>query len=156
MSHYSRRNILKLSVGALSTLMLALPSRPLQAATQRVAVNANGVAIDGYDATAYWTDSAAHAGEDEHVVLWRGTTWQFQTAEDAAQFKASPDSFAPKFGGFCTRAMSFKKILNGDPEVWRIYQGSLYLFALPVGGNKFDKGQDAMIAKAQAYWDTLG
>jgi hypothetical protein len=155
MSLYSKRNMMKLSIGALGTFGLALTPYTSHAATQRVAVNAEGVAIDGYDTTAYWTDASARAGGNSHTVQWRGTTWQFQTAENAAQFEAAPDTFAPKFGGFCTRAMSFKKIVNGDPEVWRIYQGNLYLFAQPVGGKKFDKGQDAMIAKAQAYWDTL-
>lgn len=150
MQTYSRRHALTLGAGA-----LALTAIPVNASTARVAVNDAGVAIDGYDTTAYWRSSAAHIGTAEHVVTWRGTPWQFATAQDAALFAATPDAFAPQFGGFCTRAMSFKKVVNGDPEVWRIYLGKLYLFARPVGGTKFDAGQDAMIASARAYWDSL-
>lgn len=146
----SRRHVFALTAGAYISATL-----PLRANTARVSVNGKGIAIDGYDTTAYWSDGAPRYGLSAHVVNWNGTDWHFTSAKDAEAFDAKPESFAPQFGGFCTRAMSFKKIVNGDPEVWRIYQGKLYLFARPVGGEKFDEGQDAMIAKAQAYWDTL-
>jgi len=151
MAIFSRRTLLKVGFAS-----LAFPTGPLLASTKRIAVNDAGVAIDGYDTTAYWEKSAAHSGDELHVVMWQDTPWHFATAEEAATFAANPEKFTPQFGGFCTRAMSFKKIVNGDPEVWRIYQDNLYLFALPVGGKKFDKGQDAMIAKAQTHWDSLG
>ncbi len=121
----------------------------------RVATNRAGIAMQGYDTHAYWTIAAAREGSSDHVVDWRGKPWHFASAEDAEAFRADPAAFEPQFGGYCTRAMSFKKIVDGDPEVWRIYQGKLYLFAKPVGGTKFDAGQDAMIAKAQAHWDSL-
>lgn len=146
----SRRRVFFTGAGALLTTSLSL-----KAATMRVAVNDTGTAIDGYDTTAYWNVSEPRKGTSNHAVTWNGVEWWFSSAKDAQRFNATPEAFAPQFGGYCTRAMSFNKIVNGDPEVWRIYQGKLYLFALPVGGRKFDKGQDAMIAKAQAYWDTL-
>ena len=89
------------------------------------------------------------------MVGWNGAPWHFATAEDAALFSANPDSYAPRFGGFCTRAMSLKKVVDGDPEVWRMHGDKLYMFARPVGGTYFDKDPDAMIAKAAAYWATL-
>ena len=150
MPHLTRRSFAALIAAAF------VPASYLQAQTQRVAVNAGGTALDGYDTTAYWQRGEPRAGRVAHIVEWRGVPWQFATAKEAAMFAASPENFAPQFGGFCTRAMSFKKVVNGDPEVWRIYQGKLYVFALPVGGSKFDKEQDAMIASAQAYWETLG
>ncbi|SHH43346.1 hypothetical protein SAMN05444003_3184 [Cognatiyoonia sediminum] len=44
--------------------------------------------------------------------------------------------------------MSFKRTVPADPEVWRIHNGKLYMFARPVGGTKFDESPEAMIAKA--------
>ena len=151
MALFSRRTFVQFSLAA-----LAAPVGRLWAGTKKVAVNDAGIAIDGYDTTVYWSKSAAQSGDEQHVVMWHDTPWHFATAEEAATFAANPEKFTPKFGGFCTRAMSFKKVVNGDPEVWRIYQDNLYLFAMPVGGKKFDKGQDAMIEKAQAHWDSLG
>ncbi len=150
MRSISRRSVFMLTAGA-----YIYATTPLRANTARVAMNGQGVAIDGYDTTAYWITGSPRLGQSAQTVEWSGSTWHFTSEKDAATFAASPQDYAPQFGGFCTRAMSFKKIVNGDPEVWRIYQGKLYLFAQPVGGRKFDEGQDAMIAKAQAYWDTL-
>lgn len=150
MDGITRRGIL---IGAAAALVV--PVGRVQAAPALVAVDARGVALDGYDTSAYWTAAVALTGRDAHVVEWSGVPWRFDSAEAAAMFAAGPEAFAPQFGGFCTRAMSFSKVVNGDPEVWRIYGDKLYLFAQPVGGEKFDGGQDAMIAKAQAYWDTL-
>lgn len=150
MPSISRRHVFALTAGA-----CIYATSPLRADTARVAVNSIGIAIDGYDTTAYWTEGAPRLGLPDHTVNWSGSDWHFTSAEDAKTFAAAPNAFAPQFGGFCTRALSFKKIVNGDPEVWRIYQGKLYLFARPVGGEKFDEGQDTMIGKAQAFWDTL-
>lgn len=147
---FTRRKALMLGTAA-----LALTGLPALAAAARVATNKAGAAIDGYDTTAYWRKSAAQSGSAAHIAQWLGTPWQFADAETAALFEAAPEKYAPQFGGFCTRAMSFGKVVNGDPEVWRIYQGKLYLFAQPVGGKKFDEGQDPMIQKAQAQWDKL-
>ncbi len=150
MPSISRRQFFALTTGA-----CFYATGPLRAGSARVAVNDNGIAIDGYDTTAYWTKGIPRFGQSGHSVNWSGSDWHFTSAEDANTFAANPHAFAPQFGGFCTRALSFKKIVNGDPEVWRIHQGKLYLFARPVGGEKFDESQDTMIRKAQAYWDTL-
>jgi hypothetical protein len=147
---FSRRTALGLSAAA-----LMLPALPLRAAKRTVATDGTGTAIDGYDTTAYWQIAASLAGEARHFVNWQSARWLFATQAAANLFAATPDAYAPQFGGHCTRAMSFGTVVNGDPEVWRIYSDKLYLFALPVGAEKFDEGQDDMIAKAQAFWDSL-
>lgn len=146
---------MQLSRRSLLVLLSSVPFAPAFAETTRVSAPKGGPAIRGYDTTAYFSASKATKGDAPNSVIWRGETWQFATAEDAALFEANPSSFAPQFGGFCTRAMSLKKVVHGDPEVWRIHKDKLYLFARPVGGEFFDKGEDAMIAKAQKHWDTL-
>lgn len=129
---------------------------PALAGQKRVSTGADGVALQGYDTRAYWDDATARKGSDTHQVDWNGVPWHFATKAEAESFAASPARFAPQFGGFCTRAMSFKKVVDGDPEVWRIFEGKLYLFAQPKGGKAFDKSAAPMIAKAQAHWDSLG
>jgi len=131
--------------GSLPTLVLA---------SDRIA-KTNGTAIKGYDTTAYFRLGAPQKGSTSTVVEWKGAKWRFATAADAETFRANPEGYSPKFGGFCTRAMSKGIVVKGDPEVWRIHGQHLYLFARPVGGEYFDKGEDAMIAKAQANWDKL-
>ena len=133
----------------------AFVARPAFAKDPGISTNRAGVAIRGYDTRAYWSKGTAEQGAESYLVKWQGVPWHFASQDEATTFAADPASFAPKFGGFCTRAMSLKKVVNGDPEVWRIFDGALYLFARPVGRDFFDKGEAAMIAKARGHWDKL-
>lgn len=147
----TRRDLLIASV-FVGGVSLALPSF----AKGRISKDtATGAAIRGYDTTAYFLKNAATAGSEVYAIVWKGATWRFASQEDADLFAASPESYAPQFGGYCTRAASFKKLVPADPEVWCIHGNKLYMFARPVGGTKFDEGADAMIEKAQAFWATL-
>ncbi len=146
-----RREMMTLSI-ATAASVVAFPSF----AKDRISKTRSGVAIKGFDTTAYFEKGAPAKGAAANVVEWKGAKWQFASAEEAAMFKANPTAFAPQFGGHCTRAMSIRKVVPGDPKVWRIRGDKLYLFYAPVGRDLFDKGPDEMIAKAQVYWDSLG
>lgn len=111
-----------------------------------------GVAIDGYDPTAYFDAAKPEKGKSAHQLEWRGAKWRFRSAEAAARFDADPLTLAPRFGGYCTRAMSEDKVVDGNPKVWRLYQGRLYLFYAKPGAELFDQDPDAMIAAAEAVW----
>jgi len=145
-----RRDVMVLGLAGAATVM-ALPAL----AKDRVSKTRSGVAIKGYDTTAYFQKGGPAKGAAGNVVEWKGAKWQFATAEEAALFQANPTAFEPQFGGHCTRAMSIRKVVPGDPEVWRIHGNKLYLFFAPVGRDLFDKGPDEMIAKAWEYWNTL-
>lgn len=148
---FSRRSILQL--GLFASISTALT--PAFAASSRVSTDDAGRAIQGYDTRAYWSADKARIGSDDFTVSWNGATWRFETQGEADQFAADPEAFVPQFGGFCTRAMSLGKVVDGDPEVWRIFEGKLYLFARPVGLKVFIRGEAEMIAKAQAHWNSL-
>ncbi len=122
---------------------------------KRFSQGENQQALKGYDTTAYFKAGKATDGSDATVVEWKGAKWRFVSAEDAELFRANPESYAPQFGGYCTRAMSLGKEVPGDPEVWRIHNGNLHVFFAPKGGEFFDKGPDEMIKLAQAHWETL-
>lgn len=149
----SRRHLMLFSIYA-AGVSLAMPG--VAGAAGLVAKDPkSGVAIKGYDTTAYFQKSEPKVGAPDTTVDWNGATWQFETAAEARLFSQTPEAFAPQFGGFCTRAMSMRIKVPSDPEVWRLHKGKLYLFARPVGGTYFDKTPDAMIAAAQNFWDTL-
>ena len=138
----------------------AMLSAPAFAARDKsVAAVSNGrrgeSAIDGYDATAYFTRSEAGEGAEAFAHEWKGAVWRFETEEARDLFAADPEAFAPQFGGYCANAMSMGKIVPANSEIWRMKDGSLYLFAGKGGGKKFDKDADTMIEKATAFWETL-
>lgn len=149
------RRTLLMGAAALGALAAATPAFAARKPISRYSNGRKGDrANEGYDATAYFAGAAAQGGPAfEHA--WEGATWRFKDEAARELFIAAPQTYAPHFGGYCTNAMSMKKIVPANPEVWRVRDGKLYLFAAKPGGTKFDKDPEAMIAKAQAFWNTL-
>lgn len=116
----------------------------------------NHLAIRGTDTTAYFRKGGPEQGRKGHVVEWKGATWRFGSASEAALFRANPTAYAPQFGAYCTGGLSQRHVVEGKPQHWRIYKGKLYLFHRAIGASRFSKDPAATIRKAQAYWDTLG
>lgn len=144
---------LRRSFLALAALVCTIPS-----AFALDAINSTGpghLAIRGTDTTAYFRKQGPEAGQAAHVVTWKGATWRFVTAEDAALFRANPTAYAPQFGAYCTGGLSQRHVVEGKPQNWRIHNGKLYLFYSARGARRFSKNPDETIRKAQAYWDTL-
>ncbi|MFQ5564596.1 MAG: YHS domain-containing (seleno)protein [Parvularculaceae bacterium] len=87
-------------------------------------------AVNGYDVVAYF-DLAEGAppveGADLFVTEYKGVKWRFANAENLAAFKANPDRYRPQYGGYCAWAIANDSLAKGDPKVWYVYEGKLYL-----------------------------
>lgn len=143
-------------IAGISFTALTGASLPVFAKTiSRFSLSGTGIALKGYDTTAYFKTDKSAKGSGANTVAWKGATWRFASKVDADLFRADPDAYAPKFGGYCTRAMSLGKVVLSDPEVSRIHNGNLHVFYAPRVGVAFDHGPDAMIKRAQAHWDIL-
>lgn len=109
----------------------AIPAVPAFAvvddSTAAVNTDQQGVALHGYDPVAYFTGGAPAKGNTQFTTTYEGARYYFASAENAAKFKASPEAFAPQFGGFCAMGVALEKKLDGDPMVWKIVDGKLYL-----------------------------
>ncbi len=86
-----------------------------------------GVAIDGYDPVAYFTEGKPVEGSSDHVFEWMDAEWHFANAEHRAMFAADPETYAPAYGGYCAWAVSQGYTADIDPDAWRIVDGRLYL-----------------------------
>ncbi len=84
-------------------------------------------AVGGYDAVAYQKANAAVPGSKQFSYAWKGATWQFSSAENLEAFKAAPDTYAPKYGGYCAYGVSQGYAVHGDPQAWTVVDGKLYL-----------------------------
>lgn len=87
----------------------------------------DGVAINGYDTVAYFTESKAVKGTSSHSKKWNGAEWHFSNAQNLATFSADPEKYAPKYGGYCAFAVSRNTTAPTDPEAWTIVDDVLYL-----------------------------
>lgn len=128
-----------------------LIARPALARQPEVYTEA-GIAIDGSDAVAYFTEGKPVAGSPEHAVDWNGSRWLFSSAENKAAFEADPTAYAPQYGGYCAFAMSKGYVAPTVPEAWTIVDGKLYLnFSLGVR-DRWSKDIPGNIAAADANW----
>lgn len=86
-----------------------------------------GVAIRGHDPVAYFVESKPVKGSDDFEVEWNGATWRFSSARNRDTFKATPETYAPQYGGYCAWAVSQGYTAGIDPDAWKIVDGKLYL-----------------------------
>lgn len=120
-----------------------------------VIYQSNGVAINGYDPVAYFTIGKPVEGDSAHSLDWNGATWRFSSAETLASFKADPDKYAPKYGGYCAFAVSRGYTASTDPAAWSIVDGSLYLNYSKGVRSRWESDQAANIAAGDNNWPGL-
>jgi len=114
----------------------------------------NGIAINGYDPVAYFTQSAAVEGSEQYSFNWNNATWYFSSEQNLTTFKDNPDKYSPVFGGYCAYGMSNGEGYKAttDPNAWTIVDGKLYLnYSLKVK-EKWLENQDERIEHAWENW----
>ena len=94
----SRRMVLLFLAGLLA-LSWAGPAQ-VWGAKSRINQNWRGVAIKGYDPVAYFTLGRPAKGKKELEHQWQGARWRFAEPEHLDLFKADPEKYAPRYGGY--------------------------------------------------------
>ncbi len=84
-------------------------------------------AVQGYDVVSYQTGKRPIRGNGNFVAVYDGATYQFSSTANQKLFENNPEKFAPAYGGYCAFGASVGKKFIGDPEVWRVVDGKLYL-----------------------------
>ncbi len=87
----------------------------------------NGIAIRGYDTVAYFTQGQAVEGSADITTEWQGATWQFSSEEHKDLFVATPEKYAPQYGGYCAYGIANDYVVKIEPEQWSIIDDKLYL-----------------------------
>ena len=88
----------------------------------------NGIAINGYDAVAYFKQGKAVKGEKELAVFDQGVTYYFSSNENKDEFKKDPSRYEPQYGGWCAYAMGKDgSKVEVDPGTFKVIDGKLYL-----------------------------
>lgn len=147
----NRRTLL---VGASAAPLLTLLPRFALAATPPIYAE-RGIAIDGTDAVAYFTEGAPVEGKSKHSLSWNGATWHFSTAENRATFAADPTAYAPQYGGYCAYAVSEGYTASTVPHAWKIVDGKLYLNYSRRIQRKWERDIPGRIAAGNENWPKL-
>jgi YHS domain-containing protein len=115
-----------------------------------------GIAIQGYDPVAYFSQGKAVKGKKELAVAAEGVTYYFSTAENKELFKKDFKKYEPQYGGWCAYAMGATgEKVEIDPEKFKIVAGKLYLFYYSWTNNtlnKWNKAEASLKPKADVSW----
>ena len=145
------RRALRLSIALFALIALA----GMAAAGAINTSGGGGVAIEGTDPVAYFTEGRAVEGSGDFSTRWNGATWHFASAANLAAFKGEPDRYAPQFGGYCAWAVSQGYTAKVDPEAWKIVGGKLYLNYSKGVQSRWAKDIPGNITKADTNWPGL-
>ncbi|KIC13633.1 twin-arginine translocation pathway signal protein [Leisingera sp. ANG-Vp] len=138
---------------AVAVMFLSLPGLPR--AETAVFSSRGGVAIGGYDPVAFFVDGVAEQGRRTHAVMWKGVVWRFASARNQARFEANPRAYAPAFGGYCAYAMSQGQLHDGNPQIWAIVDGELFLLNNRRVHRLWQADTVQMIADARPHWPVI-
>ncbi len=115
-------NLLKSTIASIGLAVI------MAASTLANAVESNSVVgMGGYDLVSYHSGKKPLQGNGNHVVQHEGVNYLFSSKDNAKKFKANKEKYLPAYGGFCAYGASVGKKFIGDPTVWEIVDGQLYL-----------------------------
>jgi hypothetical protein len=126
------------------------------AVTERVVTSARtGLAIDGIDPVAYFTDSKPLEGRPEYEYRHLGAIWRFRNDGNRAAFAQSPDVYAPRYGGYDPVAIARGVAVAGNPLLWVVSGQRLYLFFSNEAQMQFIADHSRIAAEADAHWPAV-
>ena len=133
-----------------------LDSAAYAATTERVVANRySGLAIEGFDPVAYFTDSVAVQGLPEFEAAQAGVVWRFRNEGNRASFVAHPEVYGPQFGGYDPIDLARGVTYAGNPRFWLVTGRRLYLFGREESRNAFAADPERFLKEARARWPAL-
>ena len=123
----NRRLALLLAAGSLFASARVLAAPPANTLKPGLFGGRTDTAILGYDPVAYFTDGKPVKGLDALSVEYQGARWKFASQAHLDLFKADPDKYAPRYGGYCAYGVSQDNLVGIEPDKFKIFEGRLYL-----------------------------
>lgn len=139
----------------LVALMLFAALSTIAAAKELHNLDRSGVAIQGYDPVAFFTDNRPVKGNPQFQSEYRSVKYYFASAEHKAAFDKEPAKYEPQFGGYCAYGASQGHKAPVKIEAWQIVNGRLLMqYDLGVK-DEFNKDQQGNLRKADQNWPGL-
>lgn len=136
---------------ALATPAIAALAPRAMAATPEVYAE-SGIAVDGSDVVAYFTQGSPVQGNEAITHDYMGATWRFSSEANRDLFAADPAAYAPQYGGYCAFAVSQGYTAPTVPEAWSIVDDKLYLNFSTSVRRRWERDIPGHIMAADANW----
>lgn len=118
----------------------------------------NGIAIQGYDPVAYFSNKAVK-GDKKISASYQGAVYYFSSEVNKSNFLATPSKYEPQYGGWCAFAMGdYGKKVEINPETFKIIDEKLYLFYNAYFNNtlkSWNKDEKNLKVKADKNWSNI-
>ena len=145
-----------LALFAVVSALLCLNFAAQAATTERVVVNRySGLAIEGFDPVAYFTDQLAAQGLPDFEASEAGAVWRFRNEGNRASFVSHPEVYAPRFGGYDPVDLGRGVTYAGNPRFWLVVDQRLYLFGREDSRDAFAANPARFLKDATARWPGL-
>jgi len=138
--------------------LLAIGRAPavLAATTERIVVNRfSGLAIEGFDPVAYFTENEAVLGLPDFEAAEAGAIWRFHNEGNRASFVAHPEIYGPQFGGYDPVDIARGVTLAGNPRFFVVTGKRLYLFGIEAHRDAFAAHPEYYLPEAWERWPAL-
>lgn len=123
--------------------------------TSPINVDAQGLALRGYDPVAYFLDGKPTPGEERLSASYGGARYLFASESHRKLFLENPMKYVPKYGGFCAVGTSYGEKVDVDPKTGKVVNGKLYLNNGPKAQEIFDHDTRNTISRANQKWPTV-
>jgi YHS domain-containing protein len=141
-------------LGLFSVAMSPSDESAIEAAGHSVNVT-GGVAIDGYDPVAYFTDGEPVIGTPCFEMDYQGTAYRFSSEENLDRFAQDPVAFLPQLGGYSVFGMAQGKRYDVNPKSFDIIDGKLYLSRNAKVRQLWQANPDGYLDRAEENWRAL-
>lgn len=124
-------------------------------------VDESGFAVSGYDPVAYFELTQAPVGQKQQPAVpgktsitaeYNGATWAFASEANRAKFLADPAKYVPAYDGHCAYGVAQGGKVPGNPNLWRIVDGKLYLNITPAVVGFWESDIPGNLTKAESNW----
>lgn len=124
-------------------------------------VDDTGYAVSGYDVVAYFDLEQVAVGQSQpegvpgnaaFTTEYNGAKFAFSSAENLEKFLAEPAKYAPQYDGHCAYGVSRGGKVPGNPNLWRIVDGKLYLNITPNVVGFWEEDIPGNLSLAEGNW----
>jgi len=114
----------------------------------------SGKALKGYDVISVF-NGAGVPGKENISSVYLGGVYQFESETNKATFDANPQKYAPKYGGYCSIAVSEGVLVEANPLSSLVQDGELHVFYKDADEDTQDEWKENPIAlkkQAESQW----
>ncbi len=112
----------------------------------------SGLALGGFDPLSYFVERRPLSGRGQFEYGFAGATWRFRNEGNRAAFARNPHLYMPRFGGYDPVGIARGVAVAGNPAVWIIADGHLYLFHDRAALDAFFDNAEPITATAERRW----